>query len=73
MRFTIPKNSFVLIVQGILNKGVNMVLSMAKDIPLWKYFHLQQDQLQVTELKESKYIKLINIVHCLKLPFLLAK
>ncbi|RXN24689.1 dynein heavy chain axonemal-like protein [Labeo rohita] len=36
-------------IQGILNKAVNMVLSMAKDIPLWQYSHVQQEQLEVEQ------------------------
>ncbi|XP_002666734.3 dynein axonemal heavy chain 5 [Danio rerio] len=42
-------------IQGILNKGVNMVLSMAKDIPLWNYFHLQQDQLQAEQVAAREH------------------
>ncbi|XP_076826623.1 dynein axonemal heavy chain 5 [Brachyhypopomus gauderio] len=37
-------------VQSILNKLVNTVLSMAKDIPLWKFSHLHHKQLQLEQL-----------------------
>jgi len=40
-------------VQGILNKAVNMVLSMAKDIPLWKISNIQWEQWEVRELNLS--------------------
>ncbi|XP_016398775.1 dynein heavy chain 5, axonemal-like [Sinocyclocheilus rhinocerous] len=36
-------------IQGILNKAVNMVLSMAKDVPLWKFSHVQQEQLEAEQ------------------------
>ncbi|XP_066545990.1 dynein axonemal heavy chain 5-like [Amia ocellicauda] len=34
-------------IQSALNRAVNTVLSMAKDIPLWTFAHLQHQQLQV--------------------------
>ncbi|XP_062377845.1 dynein axonemal heavy chain 5 [Sardina pilchardus] len=36
-------------IQSILNKVVNTVLSMAKDLPLWEYAHLHHKQLQVEQ------------------------
>ncbi|XP_036448538.1 LOW QUALITY PROTEIN: dynein heavy chain 5, axonemal [Colossoma macropomum] len=37
-------------IQSILNKAVATVLSMAKDIPLWKFSHLHHKQLQLEQL-----------------------
>ncbi|XP_077101314.1 dynein axonemal heavy chain 5-like [Siphateles boraxobius] len=37
-------------IQSILNKAVNMVLSMAKDIPLWKFSNVQQEQWEAEQL-----------------------
>ncbi|KAK1795394.1 hypothetical protein P4O66_010566 [Electrophorus voltai] len=37
-------------VQTILNKVVTTVMSMAKDIPLWKFSHLHHKQLQLEQL-----------------------
>ncbi|XP_041103970.1 dynein heavy chain 5, axonemal [Polyodon spathula] len=36
-------------IQAILNKTVNTVLSMAKDIPLWNFSHLHHKQLQTEQ------------------------
>ncbi|XP_067233367.1 dynein axonemal heavy chain 5-like [Chanodichthys erythropterus] len=36
-------------IQGVLNKVVNTVLSMAKDIPLWKFYYIQEEQWQAEQ------------------------
>jgi len=43
-------------VQGILNKAVNMVLSMAKDIPLWKISNIQWEQWEVLNIASLTFI-----------------
>ncbi|KAJ8385596.1 hypothetical protein AAFF_G00184580 [Aldrovandia affinis] len=37
-------------IQSILNRVVNTVLSMAKDVPLWTFSHLHHKQLQAEQL-----------------------
>ncbi|MGH0159990.1 UNVERIFIED_CONTAM: hypothetical protein FKN15_038542 [Acipenser sinensis] len=36
-------------IQAVLNKTVNTILSMAKDIPLWNFSHLHHKQLQTEQ------------------------